>query len=158
MSENSQDWRQRNPVGRPKKVDHDGNPIYRVPTSIYLDIRMKEWLVKKTGNLSEWIEKMIYKAHQNDYCFWCFDDNIKEVHHGWVCRNERHRNLAGRGAPSVVLEYKQCAFCDSSFENNMPVIVDNTEKGGSGDSNLIMCGFCADKHKLEESMEEDGPE
>jgi len=149
MSDHKQDWRLKNPVGRPKKKDKDGNPIYRVPTSIYLDIRMKEWLVKKTGNLSEWIENMIYRAHQSEYCFWCFDDNIVEVHHGWVCRNERHRNMAGRGAPPVVLQYKQCAFCDSSFRNNMPVIVDNTEKGGSGDSNIIMCGFCADKHKLE---------
>ena len=132
---NRQDWSMRNPVGRPKKKDRDGNPIYRIPTSIYLDIRMKEWLTKKTGNLSEWIEKMIRKAHQNEYCFWCFDDHIKEVHHGWVCRNTRHQQMAGRGAPSIVLQYKQCPNCESWFnERNMPCEM--------GDGRVICCGIC----------------
>jgi hypothetical protein len=143
MSEkNHNDWRQRRPVGRPKKLDRNGNPIYRVPTSIYLDIRMKEWLVKKTGNLSEWIEEMIYKAHQNEYCFWCFDDNIKEVHHGWVCCNDRHRNMSGKGAPSVVLEWKKCPTCEHWFnEKNLPTEID-------GD---IYCGICKQEKILLEA-------
>jgi len=143
---NRQDWRMRNPVGRPKKKDKDGNPIYRIPTSIYLDIRMKEWLTKKTGNLSEWIENMIYKAFNHEYCFWCFDDNIKQVHHGWVCLNERHRHMAGRGAPSVVLSYKQCPNCDAWFnERNMPCVFTTPEKGEGAVT--IACGICKEDFK-----------
>ena len=142
MSENQNDWRQRNPVGRPKKVDRDGQTIYRVPTSIYLDIRMKEWLVEKTGNLSEWVEKMIYKAHQSEYCFWCFDDNIIEVHHGWVCKNDRHRQMAGRGAPSVVLAYKECPNCKSKFNaRNMPCLMSEPDE-----EDIIACGMCKDEY------------
>ena len=152
---NRQDWSMRNPVGRPKKKDRDGNPIYRIPTSIYLDIRMKEWLTKKTGNLSEWIEKMIRKAHQNEYCFHCFDDNIKEVQHGWVCRNERHRNLSGRGAPSVVLEWKRCPNCDSWFnDRNMPC--------DRGEGTPIYCDLCKvpelDEEMLKRLKEEEEEE
>ena len=137
MSGRKQNWNVRNPVGRPKKVDRDGNPIYRIPTSIYLDIRMKEWITKTAGNLSEWIERMIQKAYQNEFCFHCFDDNIKEVRHGWVCRNGRHRQMAGRGAPSVVLQWKQCPNCEAWFnENNFPVEI--------GEGRLICCGMCKD--------------
>ena len=148
MSENRQNWNVRNPVGRPKKVDHDGNPIYRVPTSIYLDIRMKEWLRKKTGNLSEWIEKMIRSAFLNEYCFWCFDDNIKLAHHGVICCNERHRLMAGRGAPSLVLLWRKCPNCDAWFnENNMPIEM--------GKGRVICCGICRDMFEdIDEPMEE----
>jgi len=139
---NHNDWSQRRPVGRPKKVDWDGSPIYRVPTSIYLDIRMKEWLTKKTGNLSEWIEKMIRSAHLHEYCFWCFDDNIKIVLHGVVCCNKRHRHMAGRGAPSVVLQYRSCPNCETRFsEHNMPAEID-------GD---IYCGICKQEKILLEA-------
>tara|TARA_Y100000310_G_C20552648_1_gene748911 strand:+ start:182 stop:514 length:333 start_codon:yes stop_codon:yes gene_type:complete len=103
---------------------------------------MKEWLVEKTGNLSEWVEKMIYKAHQSEYCFWCFDDNIIEVHHGWVCKNDRHRQMAGRGAPSVVLAYKECPNCKSKFNaRNMPCLMSEPDE-----EDIITCGMCKDEY------------
>jgi len=145
MSENKQDWAVTNPVGRPQKKDKDGNLIYRIPTSIYLDIRMKEWIIKKAGNLSEWIEKMVRHAYQNQYCFHCFDDNIKEVEHGWICCNEKHRARAGRGAPSIVLQYKQCPNCESWFNHlNMPVHFDK-----SFESTYVCCGICKDQFRKE---------
>jgi len=144
MSENKQNWNIKNPVGRPQKVDSDGQPIYRIPTSIYLDIRLKAWITKTAGNLSEWIEKMIRNAYENEYCFWCFDDNIKEVQHGWVCCNERHRYRAGNSAPSLVLKWKQCPNCDAWYnEMNMP-----TEMG---EGRVICCGICKTNFELEDS-------
>ena len=161
MSEKKQNWNTRNPVGRPQKVDNEGNPIYRIPTSIYLDIRMKQWITKKSGNLSEWIEKMIRSAYKHEYCFWCFDDNVKEVRHGWVCANEKHRNIAGYGAPSVVLDWKICSFCDMDYnQNNMPSEIDNDGQ------RITLCDNCAkatleNQEDKDEPMEEaigDGPE
>ena len=151
MSERKQNWDTRNPVGRPKKRDSEGNPIYRIPTSIYLDIRMKEWLTKKTGNLSEWIEKMIRSAFLAEYCFWCFDDNIKLLTHGVVCCNERHRAMSGRGAPSVVLEWRKCPSCEAWFnERNMPCHFDDENK-------TIACGIC--KVDVREKLEaKNGPQ
>jgi len=147
MSENKQNWDIKNPVGRPQKVDRDGQPVYRIPTSIYLDIRMKAWIIKKSGNLSEWIEKMIRSAYLSEYCFWCFDDNIKVVPHGVVCCNEKHRRMAGNGAPSVVLLWRQCPNCDSWYnEMNMP-----TEMG---DGRVICCGICKDQFMKEEKEDE----
>jgi hypothetical protein len=122
------DWGQWGPKkkkGRPHKVDEHGQKIYRLPTSIYLDLRLKEWITDKVDNLSDWIETMIRKAYQKEYCFYCFDDDVKEVMHGWVCCNDKHRRKAGNGAPSVVLEWKRCPTCDAWFnERNFPVEIE----------------------------------
>ena len=144
-------WGQAKKKGRPHKVDQYGQKIYRASTSIYIDVRLKEWITAKAGNLSDWIETMVRSAYQKEYCFYCFDDDIEEVMHGWVCRNDKHRMKAGNGAPSVVVAWKNCAFCESSFENSMVVVVDNTEKGGKGSGAIKMCRNCAKEHMLLEA-------
>jgi len=111
----------RSPVGRPAKKDQYGNIIHRKPTSIYLDIRLKEWITDRTGNLSTWIESLIKKAYETEYCFFCFDENVLEGRFGWECQNLHHRKGAGKGMPSTVLKWKVCPNCDTSFsKDNLP--------------------------------------
>ena len=62
------DWGSQKKKGRPHKVDEYGQKIYRASTSIYIDVRLKEWITAKAGNLSDWIEKMIRSAYQKEYC------------------------------------------------------------------------------------------
>ena len=116
------DWGpNRSPVGRPPKKDQYGNIIHRKPTSIYLDIRLKDWIQNKAGNLSNWVEKLIKQAYEKEYCFHCFDDNVKEERYGWVCTNEVHRRQSGKGAPSVILKWKMCPNCTNWFsDDNLP--------------------------------------
>ena len=135
------DWApNRIPVGRPAKKDQYGNIIHRKPTSIYLDIRLKDWIQNKSGNLSNWIESMIMKAYEKQYCFHCFDDNVEEKNHGWVCTNELHRRKSGKNAPSIVLKWKMCANCQAWYsENNLPIILSD---------DIIGCDQCKREENL----------
>jgi len=125
------DWGpNRSPVGRPAKKDKYGNIIHRKPTSIYLDIRLKDWIQNKTGNLSNWIETMIMKAYEKEYCFHCFDENVQEERHGWECSNTVHRRAAGHGMPSTVLKWKMCPNCNNWFsDTNLPNLLANNVDG-----------------------------
>ena len=119
------------PVGRPAKKDNYGNIIHRKPTSIYLDIRLKDWIQNKVGNLSNWVEDLIRKAYDKEYCFHCFDDNVKEQRHGWECTNPAHVR-AGRRAPSTTLKWKMCSNCQRWFsDTNYPDLLSDNIDGCS---------------------------
>jgi len=116
----------KNSVGRPAKRDKDGNKVYRKICSVYLDIRLVNYIDGKVGNLSDWMEKAMKKAFENEYCFYCFDDKIEENQLNYKCSNPKHIFMDGKGAPSIILNWKNCQ-CGNSYE---PDLVDGASYSG----------------------------
>ena len=95
----------KNSVGRPPKKDKDGNLIYRKICSVYLDIRLVEYIKNRSTNLSDWMEKAMRHAFKCEYCFYCFDDKVDENRIRWRCSNVNHQSMEGRGAPPTILKW-----------------------------------------------------
>ena len=132
----------KNNVGRPPKRDKDGNKVYRKICSVYLDIRLVHYIDDKVGNLSDWMEKAMKKAFENEYCFYCFDDKIEENKLNYKCTNLKHQQMDGKGAPSVILNWKYCN-CGNSFEP-----INNEYAGFIPNEEAPVCANCLKEWKL----------
>ena len=137
----------KNKVGRPTKKDKDGNTIHRKICSVYLDFRLVSYINDKVGNLSDWMEKAMRKAFENEYCFYCFDDKIKENALNYKCTNLKHEMMDGKGAPSIILNWKYCE-CGNSFA---PV---DGQFAGITDGDHPVCANCVREWRLLNPREE----
>ena len=138
----------KNSVGRPPKKDKDGNKVYRKICSVYVDIRLVSYIDNKVGNLSDWMERAMRKAFENEYCFYCFDDKIEENKLNYKCTNLKHEMMEGKGAPSVILNWKNC-HCGNSYEPK-----DNNFSGYIPDVVDPVCPNCNKEWRLLNPKEE----
>jgi len=138
-------------VGRPPKLDKDGNKILSAPISVNIPIGMIQWIEeqKQTNqkfNVSAFVVDLIQKSMSEGMCPDCYGSNLEEYTLGLgcvVCTNKKMKSSRkGNDGfdPNLVhyVKFYNCRNCETPLDLwNKVVWFDTPDKRIRG------CGVCS---------------